>query len=237
MRISAVIDDFTLVLNTAEIPDDKLYSYCYTERLQLIQRTPYSAYDDYYATILEVINERCGLNTPTKILKIPRDTPEKGTEFCASDDFYTTVKGDTCTSIGKAKKISSAALYMGNQNEILDCGSLPAGLKFCLPFTCEKTYLIQSSDNCSDIKYAFSLDDRDMQNFNPWVSYDCDNLQPVSKIYGTNICLSPQGGEHNGSSIEGGSVAPVGSDGFMYSSVTPPSNATLAIGTTKNCGK
>ncbi|KAJ5869330.1 hypothetical protein N7455_004271 [Penicillium solitum] len=234
---NAVIDDFTLVPNTAAMPDDELCSYCYTERLQMMQRTPYSAYDNYYQTVLEAINKRCGLNAPTTILEIPRNTPEKEDEFCASDNVYTTVKGDTCTSIGKAQSVSSAALYMGNQNLILDCDSLSAGLKFCLPLTCEKTYSIQPSDNCSDIEYAYSLNTRDVRKFNPWVSYDCDNLQVASKIYGTNICLSPQGGEHTGNGTWGGSLAPAGSDGFVYSSVAPPSNATLATGTTKNCGK
>ncbi|KAJ6007783.1 hypothetical protein N7540_011759 [Penicillium herquei] len=194
---NAIIDDFTLVANTAAMPDAELCSYCYTERLQMMQRTPYSAYDDYYQTVLEAINTRCGLDAPTEILEIPRDEPEKETKFCASDENYTTVEGDTCTSIAKAKSLSSAALYMGNQDLILECGSLSAGLTFCLPFTCETTYSIQSSDNCSDIEYAFSLNTYDLRKFNPWISYDCDNLQVASKIYGTNICLTPQGGVHN----------------------------------------
>ena len=231
-----IIDDFTLVPNTAAMPDNELCSYCYTERLQMIQRTPYSAYDNYYQTVLQAINKRCGLNAPTTVLEIPRNTPEKETEFCGSDNFYTTVDGDTCTSIAEDTSISSAALYMGNQNQILDCSSLSSGLKFCLPLTCEKTYSIQPSDNCSDIEYAYSLKDRDVRKYNPWVSYDCDNLQPASKIYGTAICLSPQGGMHNGSST-GGGVAPSESNGYVYSKVEPPANATLATGTTRNCGK
>lgn len=235
--MTAVIGDFTLVPNTAAMPDGELCSYCYTERLQMMQRTPYSAYDDYYQTVLEAINKRCGLNAPTTILEIPRNTPEKETNFCSSDVFYTTAKGDTCTSIGQAKSISSAALYIGNQELILDCGSLPAGLKLCLPLTCEKTYSIQPSDDCSDIEYAYSLKSRDVRKYNPWVSYDCDNLQVASKIYGTNICLSPLGGEHTGSGTGSGGVAPVGSDGYVYNIVAPLSNATLATGTTKNCGR
>lgn len=202
----------------------------------MMQRTPYSAYDEYYQTVLQAINKRCGLNAPTTILEIPRNTPEKKTDFCVSEKFYTTVDGDTCTSIAKDQSISSAALYMGNQNLILECDSLSSGLKFCLPLTCEKTYSIQSSDNCSDIEYAYSLKERDLRKYNPWISYDCDNLQQASKIYGTNICLSPQGGEHNGNST-GGGVAPITSDGYVYSKVELPSNATLATGTTLNCGK
>ncbi|KAL6234792.1 hypothetical protein BDW75DRAFT_230891 [Aspergillus navahoensis] len=207
-----VIDGFTLVPNTEAMPDDEICSYCYTERLHMMQRTPYSMYDDYYQTVPETINKHCGLNAPTAILEIPYIVPEKETPFCLSDTMYTTVKGDTCTSIAEANSLSSAALYMGNQDLIFECSSLSAGLKLCLPLSYVRKY-------------------------NPWVSYDCGNLQVASKIYGTNICLSPQGGQHNSSSATSGSTGPSGSDGYVYSPVAPPVNATLAAGTTENCGK
>ncbi|KAJ5142746.1 uncharacterized protein N7515_001533 [Penicillium bovifimosum] len=232
-----IIDSFTLVSKTEDMPRNEACSYCYTERLQMMQRTPYSGYDDYYQGVLQTINKRCGLNAPTDVLKIPRDAPVKEDTFCLSDSFYTTVEDDTCTSIAKANKVSSAALYMGNQDLILDCSSLSAGLKLCLPLSCNATYSIEPADNCTTIEYAYSLKSGDVRKYNPWVSYDCDNLQVAGKIYGTNICLSLQGGEHSGNSANDGSTTPSPSDVYVYNAVPPPSNATLAEGTTQNCGK
>jgi hypothetical protein len=232
---TAVIDGFAVVSSTEEMPENEACSYCYIERLRMMQQTLYSIYDDYYQGVLQTINKRCGLNAPTDILEIPRNTPV-GEVFCLSESMYTTAKDDTCTSIAKANNVSSAALYMGNQDLILDCSSLSAGLKLCLPLTCEKTYSIEPVDNCTTIEYAYSLKTGDVRKYNPWVSYDCDNLQVASMIYGTNICLSPQGGEHTGTSPTDGSTTPSPSTGYVYDMVAPPSNATLAEGTTLNCG-
>jgi LysM repeat protein len=203
----------------------------------MMQRSPYSAYDEYYKSVLETINRRCGLTGPTDILEVPVDMPVEKEPICLSDLTYTTVNGDTYTSIAVANSVSSAALYIGNQHLIRWCSSIKAGLKLCLPLPCERTYVVQPSDNCTSIEYAFSLKYGDVRKYNPWVSYDCDNIQHASQIYGTNICLSPQGGEHTTDKTGRGSTTPSTSDGHVPNAVPPPANAILANGTTTNCGR
>ncbi|RLL97668.1 hypothetical protein CFD26_105896 [Aspergillus turcosus] len=233
-----IIDNFTIVESTDEMPDNEICSYCYVERLQMMQRSPYSAYDEHYKSVLETINKRCGLTGPTEILEVPMDMPvEEEEPLCLSDMTYTTVNGDTCTSIAVANSVSSAALYIGNQHLIRWCSSIKAGLKLCLPLPCESTYTVQPSDNCTSIEYAFSLKYGDVRRYNPWVSYDCDNIQIASQIYGTNICLSPQGGEHTTDKTGGGATTPSTSDGHVPNAVPPPANAILANGTTSSCGR
>ncbi|CAG8040084.1 unnamed protein product [Penicillium olsonii] len=231
-----VIDAFTLVDSTEDMPDNEICSYCYTSRLQMMQQTPYSMYDDYYQGVLETINKRCGLSGPTDILEISYNQQE-GDSTCVFDETYTTAKGDTCSSIAEAKSISSAALYMGNQKQILDCSTLTEGLKLCLPLSCESTYSIESTDNCTMIEYAFGLSSGDLRRYNPWISYDCDNLQVASQIYGTNICLSPQGGTYTNATAGTGSTTPSISNGYVPIYLAPPANASLAQDTTPNCGR
>lgn len=40
-----------------EIPEEGLCSYCYGEKLRLMQKSEYSAYDEYYAEMLDYVNE------------------------------------------------------------------------------------------------------------------------------------------------------------------------------------
>ncbi|KAF7158664.1 hypothetical protein CNMCM6106_005454 [Aspergillus hiratsukae] len=183
-----IIDSFTIVDSTDEMPVNEICSYCYVERLQMMQRSPYSAYDEHYKSVLETINKRCGLTGPTEILEVPMDMPvEEEEPICLSDMTYTTVNGDTY--------------------------------------------------NCTSIEYAFSLKYGDVRKYNPWVSYDCDNIQIATQIYGTNICLSPQGGEHTTDKTGGGATTPSTSDGHVPNAVPPPANAILANGTTTSCGR
>ncbi|EPS32683.1 putative exo-beta-1,3-glucanase [Penicillium oxalicum 114-2] len=234
---NAVIDGFTLVQTTEEMPQSEICSHCYTTRLQMMQQTPYSMYDDYYQGVLETINKRRGLSGPTDILEIPWATIDEEPDFCLSEKYYTTVTGDTCTSIAEANSISSASLYMGNQKQILSCSSMKAGLKLCLPPTCEATYSLEPSDNCTAIETAFSLSNGDLRKYNPWISFDCDNLQVASKIYGKKLCLSPPGGTHTNATAGTDSTTPTKANGYVYNYVAPPSNASLAEGTTQNCGR
>lgn len=221
------------------MPQDEICSYCYVERLQMMQQSPYSAYDEYYQSVLETVNRRCGLSGPTEVQEIPIDRPEEEAPVCLSETKYTTVQGDTCTSIAANNNVSSAALYMGNQETIRWCSSIKPGLSLCLPLPCSKTHRLQPSDTCAGLEYAFDLRSGDVRKYNPWVSYDCDNLQVASQIYGTNICLSPQGGEHNTNKTGGlgRTTTPKPSNGYVYLAEPPPDDAVLANGTTENCGK
>ncbi|CAG8018440.1 unnamed protein product [Penicillium nalgiovense] len=203
----------------------------------MMQQTPYSVYDDYYQEVLVELNSRCGLSGPTDILEVPWATIEEEDEFCVSDKYYTTVKGDNCTSIAAANKVSSASLYTGNQEKIVDCFSVKAGLKLCLPLTCEDTYSLEPTNNCTAIEYAYSLSTGDLRKYNPWISFDCDNLQIASKIYGMNLCLSAPGGAHSNTTAGTGSTTPSKSNGYSDAWAAPPTNATVAEGTTLNCGR
>lgn len=218
------------------MPQDETCSFCYVERHQMMQRTPYSSYDEYYKSRLETINQRCGLSGPTEIKEFPLDPLPVEEAPCFPGETYTTSDGDTCTSIARAHNISSAALYMGNQGIIGWCSSIKPGLELCLPLPCQKTYELQPADTCSSIEYAFQLNRGDVRKFNSWVTAECDNLETASAIYGTNICLSPQGGEHV-TDKQGSGTTPSTSDGHVWLMIPPPDNATVAEGTTTMCGR
>jgi hypothetical protein len=233
---TAIINDFTIVDSIEQMPENKICSYCYVERHRMMQRSPYSAYDDYYKSRLEAINKRCGLSGPTDVKEIPLDPLPTEESICLSEKTHTTSDGDTCTSIAKANSVSSAALYMGNQDLIQWCSSIKSGLELCLPLPCEETYDLQPSDTCSSIEFAFKLKRGDVRKYNPWVSHNCANIHIASKIYGTVICLSPQGGEYVNDK-QGTGTAPSTSNGYINDVVLPPTNATVAEGTTMNCGR
>lgn len=112
------------------MPKDQLCSFCYGEKLRLMQRSPYSAYDSLHAERLLYINEsKCssptydsnplpasdqdpvtdcgGATTPTE--PQPPVISPNGTvpDSCVTGVKYTVQNGDTCNSIAKAKSIVS----------------------------------------------------------------------------------------------------------------------------------
>ncbi|KAL4756108.1 pectate lyase superfamily protein-domain-containing protein [Aspergillus foveolatus] len=233
---NTIIDNFTIVDSLEQMPKDEICSYCFVKRHQMMQQSPYSPYDEYYQSVLEAINTRCGLSGPTEIKEVPLNPLPTEEALCLSDVTYTTADGDTCTSIAKATSVSSAALYMGNQDIIQWCSSIKPGLELCLPLSCKETYELQPSDTCSSIEYAFELGQGDLRKYNPWVSYDCANIHIASEIYGTILCLSPQGGEHV-NDHDGTGTAPSPSNGYADAIVAPPADASVAEETTMNCGR
>lgn len=54
-KIIDVLDDYD---SLEDIPDKDLCSYCYTTKLQMMQKSPYSANDELYAEMLSVVNKR-----------------------------------------------------------------------------------------------------------------------------------------------------------------------------------
>ncbi|KAJ0413544.1 hypothetical protein BJY00DRAFT_319698 [Aspergillus carlsbadensis] len=233
---NSIIDRFTIVDLMEQMKEDEICSYCFLERHQLMQPSPYSPYDNYYKSVLEAINTRCGLPGPTKVKEIPLDPVPTEEALCLSDETYTPWAGDTCTSIAKAHSLSSAALYMGNQDIIQWCSSIKPGLDLCLPLSCAETYELQPSDTCSSIEYAFELGRGDVRKYNPWISTGCANMHLASEIYGTIICLSPQGGEHV-NDHDGTGTTPSPSAGYADTTVPPPADANVAEGTTMHCGR
>ncbi|KXG46668.1 Pectin lyase fold/virulence factor [Penicillium griseofulvum] len=233
-----VIENFTLVSSIDEMPESEMCSYCNVERLEMMRRSQYSFYNDYYKTELETVHDKCGLTGPTDIQPSPITLPEEDPADCFTTT-YKTVDGDTCDSIAQANSMSSASIYMGNQDQIYACSKIPADMTLCLPLSCSDIYTLLPDDTCTTIETAASLESGDLRVYNPWISFACDNLHTASAIYGSTICLSPIGGEHNDTagSDESSGTNPGFADGYVYEPTDPPANSTVAEGTTLNCGK
>lgn len=91
---------------------DELCSFCYVERVSMMQRTPFSTFNHRYQRRLEYIQEECGLSGPTDIPPSPiSPKPPEPEPFCLSDKTVETTQSETCDSIAGEHKISSAALY------------------------------------------------------------------------------------------------------------------------------
>ncbi|GES64143.1 pectin lyase-like protein [Aspergillus terreus] len=242
-----VISTFTRVARVELMPKEEMCSYCYKTKLQMMQSSPYSYYNEVFQHNLEVVMKNCDFITNTTIpqdlvLTAPEDEP-----LCVSGKTYTTKDGDTCTSIALEHSVSSATLYMGNQDLIRDCQQVVVGKVLCIPLSCEHTYVLQEDDTCFSIERANSFplfDSRikkiiTLRQLNPWINAYCTNLQSTAWAFGRVLCLSHQAGVLTETDVVATSHNPWGTEGSGYSGwqVEPPRNATLAEGTTKSCGK
>ncbi|KAL4962958.1 pectin lyase-like protein [Aspergillus stella-maris] len=244
-----VIRNFTKVATVNDMPSSEMCSYCYVTKLQMMQSSPYSYYDDFYKSNFETVLSKCGISgdttlPPSLIIGDPEEEEEE--LFCLSDITYTTQEGDTCTSIALDFSVSSAALYMGNQDLIRDCERVVPNKKICIPLSCQYTYVLQPDDTCRSIEKAnsqrmYDADTRQgfyLRDVNPWIDTYCDNLHETSTVYGRVLCLSPQGGLYNTTDPAGSGQNPVEDlSGWGSYLVEPPENATVAEGTTRRCGR
>jgi hypothetical protein len=91
------------VVNFLEVmPKDELCSFCFVERLEMMQRSSYSVYDKGFQSQLEVVNAMPpSLDAPPGFLPDP---------IYSSNQTHTMVSGDTCDSIALRYSMSSAAL-------------------------------------------------------------------------------------------------------------------------------
>jgi LysM repeat protein len=219
------------------MPLKQLCHTCHVRRLALMQSSQYSVYDEYYKEQLEYVYSQCNLTGPTDILE-SFDTAEPAPpSFCLSDMRYTTKEGDTCESISKSTSVSSATLYMGNQNLLKDCSSVTPGLSICLPVTCTTHYL-QKSETCFSIEMSLGLEFGAVQRFNSWLDMYCTNLHSATGWYGKLICVSPQGGAFP--TLDRPLVpdlTPGRADGYTRANTVPPKGVNVAEGTTMRCGK
>jgi hypothetical protein len=112
-------------------------------------------------------------------------------------------------------------------------------MKLCIPMACTSTYLLQPNDTCVSIEAEQSYEIGDVRRYNPWVEFDCSNLQSTTGIHGHVICLGNQGGSTYTATapIPGVTLGPGEHGGYVQGIVAPPSNATVADGTTLRCGK
>ncbi|KAL3428672.1 hypothetical protein BDV09DRAFT_73243 [Aspergillus tetrazonus] len=95
------------------MPKDELCSFCFPERLEMIQCSPCLFYNNSFQAQLEVVNAQCGLSAPTAmplLLEAPPEFPSD--HYCAFKQTHATVSGDTWDSIALVYSVSSAALVI-----------------------------------------------------------------------------------------------------------------------------
>jgi len=242
------LEAFEDVEELSDMPKDQLCSFCYGEKLRLMQQSPYSAYDSLHAERLSYINENCeGATTPTEPL--PPVISPNGTvpDSCVTGVRYTVQSGDTCNSIAKAKSISAATLYYINPS-LLDCSAPETGLELCLPLTCETTYEVKEGDDCVAIGVDQATTWQKIIKWNGGLDDRCSNIGSAAgspSQWGNVICVTapgglPEGGAGSGNGTDTGNGnigGPGGSgDGYADAVVSPPSTGTVAQGTTELCG-
>lgn len=242
LTCSDLLDSLPTVESIDFMSKTDLCRFCSVERIAMMQRSPYSVYDEFWKSQLEYIYLQCGISGPTAIPPSVIEDIAATEPFCLSDITYTTTKTETCDSIALQRSLSSAALYMANQPAITNCSSISAGTKLCLPLSCQKTYTLKPGDDCISIEKANYNRANGLgfgeivQTYNPWVSYGCRNLQGSTSAYGRVICLSPQNGQFNITDIDRNAI-PKGADGHSWVATKPPAGAKVATGTTSECGK
>ncbi|KAL3443738.1 hypothetical protein BJX65DRAFT_298093 [Aspergillus insuetus] len=234
-----VIAAFTEVDYTKEHPKEELCSFCFVQRLEVMQQSSYSVYDEYFQADLETVYAECGLSgladPPPSLDSPPQFPPEP---ICVSGQIHVTSEGHTCDSIALKYGVSSAALVMSNSRYLISCNNLNPDMELCLPETCASVYTMQTNDTCRSIERTNSYLSGTVRKYNSWVSWDCSNLQSSTDVYGHVLCIGVQGGTFTATApIPGVTLSPGTSTGYADTVVDPPSNATVAEATTLKCGR
>ncbi|KFA54859.1 hypothetical protein S40293_10024 [Stachybotrys chartarum IBT 40293] len=236
------MDSFEDVEEISDMPREELCSYCFGARLRMMQSSPYSAYDDMYAYMLEFVNQNCNVNSPTQILPNPVNINYTREERCEAERKYTVQNGDSCDSIAERHSVSGATLYYLNP-ELDNCTRPTVGLEICLPNQCERTYRVQSEeDDCVAVAIRRGATWNSIVDWNIGIDSRCSSLWSTSPFWGRVICVSPPGGEFvppppsDGTPGNGDIGGPGGSgDGYADVIVPPPEGGTVARGTTQQC--
>lgn len=240
--MSDVIDGFTEVDSINGMPIQELCSYCNVQRLAVMQETNYSTFDAHFKSELDYVNSHCQLSKNTTVPdRIYPDTP--GDDSCHMGEWYTTEAKITCDDISLPRNISSASLYLANQNKLATCGTkdpIPSGTKLCIPPSCSRVYQVEGNSTCSDIEIRIipfpDIRVGDVRKYNRWVNVDCTNMDAVRASYGSTICLGPLFGDAEiGINFEG-NVVPKYSDGYNSKFAPSPEGVAVAAGTTRHCG-
>lgn len=209
----------------------------------MMQTTSYSIYNEAYKEELEYVYAKCGLSGPTDIPSSLMPEQEDNSLDCGTDEWYTTSDaGETCNSVALKHGVSSASLFMANQYRLANCSVnavIEPSTKLCMPPQCHRTHLLQPDDDCTtlEVNATNGLREGDVSLYNPWVGFECVNLQTVSAVYGTVICFGPQYEKHNASAPTNDTTTPVVQNAYTYDRVDPPDNATVPDGTAERCGK
>lgn len=214
-------------------------SECYIKRLAKMQSTSYSVYDDWYKEDLELVYERCGKEGPTEIPPSLDPVSEKIPTFCVSDNTIETSKGNnTCEEIALHNNVSPAALYSLNP-DIQDCSSIADGTKLCLPLACASLVKYAKNDTCTGLEREGKMGFGDLRRFNPWINFECNNLETGGKAFGWVLCTEPQNGRFDnwGVGVSGDTVTPHPGSDYTAFPIDPPNNSTVAEDSTTKCGR
>ncbi|KAF5711568.1 putative glucan 1,3-beta-glucosidase [Fusarium globosum] len=184
---------------------------------------------DIEAKVLSTLEQ--DLNVEMSKMAIEPEPSEPA--FCLSEVTYTTKAGDTCDSLATKYSVSSAALFMGNPG-IINCTNIVEGVNLCLPLQC-KTFTLDKGDSCMSVAAVTGLDQGDIRSLNPWVHPLCNNLQDGTETLGRVICITPPGGKYE-HDVNTTNSDPAYSE-YADKAVSPPSGATLAEKTIKDCGR
>ncbi|KAL5617780.1 hypothetical protein FOVSG1_000002 [Fusarium oxysporum f. sp. vasinfectum] len=231
-----IINKFTVVNSIDKIPTNELCSDCYVGRLKMMQASPFSYYNrnSFFESALKQAVKRCSLsNQPTAAKDSPFPPEPSEPAFCLSEVTYTTKAGDTCDSLATKYSVSSAALFIGNPG-IINCTKIVEGVNLCLPLQC-KTFTLEKDDSCMSVAAVTGLDQGDIRSLNPWVHPLCNNLQDGTETLGRVICITPPGGKYE-HDVNITNSDPAYSE-YADKAVSPPSGATLADKTIKDCGR
>ncbi|VUC34340.1 unnamed protein product [Clonostachys rosea] len=189
---SDVIDKFSTVSTIQDMPLPEMCSECYIKRLAMMQNTSYSVYDDWYKEDLELVYERCGKEGPTEIPPSLDPVSEKIPTFCVSDNTIETSKGNnTCEETALHNNASPAALY-SLKPDIQDCSGIADRTKLCLPLACASLVKYAKNDTCTGLEREGKLCFGDLRRFNPWINFECNNLEAGGKAFGWGLYTEPQ---------------------------------------------
>ncbi|KAI4725693.1 hypothetical protein E4T49_06589 [Aureobasidium sp. EXF-10728] len=173
---------------------DYTCSYCRVEHYKMMQRSPYSAYDDFYQDEFQDTNEKCGLDNPTEM-------PFRWIDGICDFETYKIQEGDTCGSIAIKFSVSSkdvrdsyASIYGGELWKPA-CDQLRPGLSVCIPQPC-KIYELLPDDTCASVEAQQHFPGGDsLRTYNPWIRPDCSNLQLSRDSPVGVVCVSSRSDE------------------------------------------
>ncbi|RKL15944.1 hypothetical protein BFJ63_vAg16419 [Fusarium oxysporum f. sp. narcissi] len=231
-----IINKFTVVNSIDKIPTNELCSDCYVGRLKMMQASPFSYYNrnSFFESALKQAVKRYSLsNQPTAAKDSPFPPEPSEPAFYLSEVTYTTKAGDTCDFLATKYSVSSAALFMGNPG-IINCTNIVEGVNLCLPLQC-KTFTLEKDDSCISVAAVTGLDQGHIRSLNPWVHPLCNNLQDGTETLGRVICITPPGGKYE-HDVNTTNSDPAYSE-YADKAISPPSGATLADKTIKDCGR
>jgi LysM repeat protein len=190
-----------------------------------------TVYDSNWQSMYQYVAAACDLSvasfnaTPSVFnVTVPSSTPN-----CVSGKMYTTQQGDTCDSIALQMGISAATMFYINSN-IHNCSAIDAGTSLCLPLTCENLYTVQANDTCTGIAIDSGIGTQNLLSYNSQLNWNCTNLHSTNPYWASALCVSTPGGNYTGQPLN--TSTSTGS-----SIVSPPTGATVAPGTTLDCGE